>query len=332
MNALVVADYRYDGLGRRIEKDASGVVTRYVYDDEDILLESDEANTLIARYTHGAGIDEPLIMERDLDVSGVFETSEVFFYHADGLGSVAELTDSAGAMAQAYLYDSFGKIVQQVGVLVNPYTYTAREFDVETGLLYYRARHYDPHQGRFLTEDPARSAVELNFYVYARNNPVRFNDPSGLIVGQLIMRASTGLIGQLGTTTAQELAVQGLLLESLAGVAGFGAAASLPSATQNQAVPGLGGTTVGEVINLVTFSGGLRTLFLASQATGVGTVGGVAAIGSGAGGVAVILTLAASVELGFSFDNLILDNRSLFPCGNPVLRVFTAIRLFHRGD
>ena len=235
-------------------------------------------------------------------------------------------------MAQAYLYDSFGKIVQQVGGLVNPYTYTAREFDVETGLLYYRARNYDPHRGRFLTEDPVRSAVELNFYVYARNNPVRFNDPSGLIVGQLIMRAFTGLIGQLGTTTAQELAVQGLLLESMAGAAGFGAAASLPSATQNQAIPGLGGTTVGEVINSVTFFGGLRTLFLAGHATGVGTVGGVAAIGSGAGGVAVILALAASVELGFSFDNLILDDRSLFPCGNPVLRVFTAIRLFHRGD
>ena len=65
----MVADYHYDGLGRRIEKDASGVVTRYVYDDEDILLESDEANTLIARYTHGPGIDEPLIMERDLDHS-----------------------------------------------------------------------------------------------------------------------------------------------------------------------------------------------------------------------------------------------------------------------
>ena len=40
VNAFVVADYRYDGLGRRIEMDASGVVTRYVYDDEDILLES----------------------------------------------------------------------------------------------------------------------------------------------------------------------------------------------------------------------------------------------------------------------------------------------------
>ena len=34
-----VGSYRYDGLGRRIEKDASGVITQYVYDNEDILLE-----------------------------------------------------------------------------------------------------------------------------------------------------------------------------------------------------------------------------------------------------------------------------------------------------
>ncbi len=118
----------------------------------------------------------------------------------------------------------------------------------------------------------------------------------------------------------------------MAGAAGLGLGSMLPSATQNQAIPGLGGTTVGEVINGVTFVGGLRTLFLASQMTGVGTVGGVAAIGSGAGVIALGLTFFASVELGFSIDNLILDDRSLFPCGNPVLRVFTAIRLFHRGD
>jgi hypothetical protein len=183
-----------------------------------------------------------------------------------------------------------------------------------------------------LTEDPVRSAVELNFYVYARNNPVRFNDPSGLIVGQLIVRAFTGLIGQLGTTTAQELAVQGLLLESLAGVVGLGLGSVLPGATQNQAVPGLGGTTVGEVINLVTFSGGLRTLFFAGHAMGVGTVGGVAAIVSGVGAFSIGLTVLGSVEVGFAIDNLILDDRSLFPCGNPVLRVFTAARSFHRGD
>jgi RHS repeat-associated protein len=333
VNALVVADYRYDGLGRRIEKDAGGAITRYVYDNEDILLESDGINTLLARYTHGPGIDEPLIMERDLDVSGVFETSEMFFYHADGLGSVTELTDSAGAMAQAYVYDSFGKIVQQVGTLVNPYTYTAREFDVETGLHYYRARNYDPKVGRFLTEDPARSAVDLNFYVYARNNPVIFNDPSGLIAGRIITTAFSSLLGLLGApaATAQELAFAGFALEAVAGATGLGLGIVIPSATQNQAVPGLRGTTIGTVINVVTFAGALRTFLFANLIAGAGT-GGVAAIVSTASLSSGFLALLAGVEMGFAIDNLILDNRSIFPCGNPVLRVFTAIELFRRGD
>ena len=144
VDAAVIANYLYDGLGRRIEKDTGGAITRYLYDGEDILLEYDGANTQLARYTHGPGIDEPLIMERG---------SESFFYHADGLGSVTELTDSLGFVAQAYVYDSYGQVKTQFGVIPNPYTYTARELDTETGLYYYRARYYDPAVGRFLAED-----------------------------------------------------------------------------------------------------------------------------------------------------------------------------------
>ena len=66
-------------------------------------------------------------MERDLDSSGTFEASEMFFYHSDVLGSVTELTDSAGAVVQAYVYDSFGQIVNQIGSLENPYTYDRAE-------------------------------------------------------------------------------------------------------------------------------------------------------------------------------------------------------------
>ena len=71
-------NYRYDGLGRRVEKEViagSTTITRYVYDNEDILLELDGSNAIVARYTHGPGIDEPLIMEKN---------NQAFFYHADG--------------------------------------------------------------------------------------------------------------------------------------------------------------------------------------------------------------------------------------------------------
>ena len=61
--------YAYDALGRRIQKNVTGVMTRYVYDEEDIVLEYDGANVLQARYTHGPGVDEPWLVERDLDRS-----------------------------------------------------------------------------------------------------------------------------------------------------------------------------------------------------------------------------------------------------------------------
>ena len=172
-----IGNYEYDGLGRRIKKDVAGVITRYIYDNEDILLELDETNTIVARYTHGPGIDEPLIIERDLDASGTFEASEKFFYQVDGLGSVTELTDSTGLVARAYAYDSFGKIILQSGTLLNPYTYTGRELDEETGFYFYRARYYDPQAGRFISEDPFPSG--MNFYIYVENNPINFVDPSG---------------------------------------------------------------------------------------------------------------------------------------------------------
>ncbi|MDA2924134.1 RHS repeat-associated core domain-containing protein [Acidobacteria bacterium AH-259-L09] len=141
------------------------------------------------------------------DSSGTFEVNEQFFYHADGLGSIMEITDSTAVIARAYVYDSFGKIVQQVGTLSNPFTYTAREFDLETGIFYYRARYYDPSIARLLSEDkfnlanlrlpqvvldfdpglPSVADFALksqpllqNYYLYVLDNPTNLTDPLGL--------------------------------------------------------------------------------------------------------------------------------------------------------
>ena len=163
--------YRYDGLGRRIEKVANGQTTRYIYDGEDILLEYDGASALLARYTHGPGIDEPI---------AVTKGGSTFFYHQDGLGTVTDLTDATGATAKSYAYDAYGNIVDQTGTIEQPYTYTGREFDVESGLYYYRARTYDSASGRFLQQDPVGIEEGRNMYVYVENRPTRYNDPHGL--------------------------------------------------------------------------------------------------------------------------------------------------------
>jgi len=60
-------------------------------------------------------------------------------------------------------------------------TFTGRQFDIETGLYYYRARYYNPYIGRFLQTDPIGYGDGMNWYVYCKNNPLRFLDPSGWI-------------------------------------------------------------------------------------------------------------------------------------------------------
>jgi RHS repeat-associated protein len=60
------------------------------------------------------------------------------------------------------------------------YGFTGREHDREAGLIYYRARWYDPQMGRFISEDPVEFRGGINWYAYVRNSPVRLRDPLGL--------------------------------------------------------------------------------------------------------------------------------------------------------
>jgi len=162
---------KYDPFGRRIQKSGPSGTVDYLYDGSRLLEEIDQNGNVLANYTQGMSIDEPLAELR----SGV--TS---YYHADGLGSVASLSNSAGALSNTYSYDSFGKLTASSGTLTNPFRYSGREFDLETGLYYYRARYYDAATGRFASEDPAGFDGSLNFYDYVENDPVDWTDPSGL--------------------------------------------------------------------------------------------------------------------------------------------------------
>ena len=62
-----------------------------------------------------------------------------------------------------------------------PFTFTSREYDSESGLYFYRARYYDPRAGRFITKDPIGFlGGDVNMYRYVFNNPVNLRDPLGL--------------------------------------------------------------------------------------------------------------------------------------------------------
>jgi RHS repeat-associated protein len=150
--------FKYDPFGRRIYKSSTAATSVYAYDGDNLIEETGSTGTAVARYTQGLNIDEPLAMLRGTTTD---------FYEADGLGSVTSLTNSSGANAETYTYDSFGNLTASTGTLTNPFRYTAREFDTETSLYFYRARYYDPSTGRFLGEDPLfYGGGNQNFYPY----------------------------------------------------------------------------------------------------------------------------------------------------------------------
>ena len=143
----------------------------YAYDGDNLIEETNSSGTVVARYSQGLNIDEPLAMLR---------SSTTSYYQADGLGSITSLSSGAGSLAQTYTFDSFGKQTASSGSLTNPFQYTARESDPETGLYYYRARYYDQTTGRFVSEDPIGFAAGPNFYPYAGSSPANWVDPFGL--------------------------------------------------------------------------------------------------------------------------------------------------------
>jgi RHS repeat-associated protein len=191
--SALIASYRYDALGRRVEKSVvGGATTRYVLDGVQVVEEFDGSNVWQARYVYEDGIDQPRCMDRaDIaDVNGNSNTTEVlrFHYHQQALGSVTELTQPSGAVVEWVTYDVYGlpTIRNQVGTTVtqsavgNPWLYTGREYDPESGLYFYRARTYDPGTGRFLQRDPLGYVDGLSAHEYVSSTPARLTDPHGL--------------------------------------------------------------------------------------------------------------------------------------------------------
>jgi RHS repeat-associated protein len=164
--------FKYDPFGRRIYKLSSAGTSIYAYDGDNVVEEVNSSGAVVARYTQTADrLDEPVAMLR---------SSATSYYQADALGTITSLSNAAGSLAQTYTFDSFGKQTASSGSLTNPFQYTAREFDPETNLYFYRARYYDQSSGRFLSEDPLKGVLRHNRYRYVSNSPTVLKDAYGL--------------------------------------------------------------------------------------------------------------------------------------------------------
>src|ERR1043166_2064490 len=169
----------YDGLGNRLARTVNGQTRGFVLDrmgaPTQILLETDTNNAPVAYCVYGLGLAQRISSD-----------GAVATYHFNIQGSTVALTDSVGDVTDSYAYDSFGVLANANGNSPQPFRYLGRYgiIDDSTGLLYARARYFNPQLGRFLTNDPVTGKdsdnQSLNRYVYALNNPLRLIDVSGL--------------------------------------------------------------------------------------------------------------------------------------------------------
>lgn len=129
---------------------------------------------------------------------------------------------ATGTAAVEYDCDSFGNRLA-TGLLTQRYGFTGREHDDESGVIFFRARHYDPATGMFLQRDPIGFAGgDMNLYAYVWNNPTKWTDPSGLSVdGSMTMGRSAamarGLGGLFGAIRNLASAISATILLSVSG-------------------------------------------------------------------------------------------------------------------
>jgi RHS repeat-associated protein len=104
------------------------------------------------------------------------------YYLTDGLGSVAALTNSTGAVVNTYSYDAFGAILTADEQTPNPWRFVGAYnylFDSETGLYKVGIRYYEPGTGRWTQPDPLDDDEVGNLYIYGGQDPINNADPDG---------------------------------------------------------------------------------------------------------------------------------------------------------
>ncbi|WP_041401417.1 RHS repeat domain-containing protein [Planctopirus limnophila] len=182
--------YTYDIHNQRITRKLDSTannswndIRHYTFDPttkgttSDCVFIHDDSGDLLTRFLHGPGIDMPLAEEDDI--------GNIKWLLADHLGTIRDVAEhNAGTttVTNHLTYSTFGQITgSTAGQPLPHYTFTAREYDEDTGLHWYRARWYDAEVGRFVSEDPIEfSGGDTSLLRYTRNTSTSRKDPSGL--------------------------------------------------------------------------------------------------------------------------------------------------------
>ena len=170
--------YRYDSFLARIEKLVDGTVVadiRIIRDGKLAIQERDGENRVSREYLWGLNLGG--------GIGGLLQVRQEGGTYAclyDGKGNVSVLLDEAGETVAQYRYDAFGKVLATSGSVEQPFQFSTKRYDAETGLNYYGYRFYSPAIERWMNRDPLGEDGGINLYGFVENNPVNWVDPWGL--------------------------------------------------------------------------------------------------------------------------------------------------------
>ncbi len=170
------SSYAYDPVGNRTAVTNGATATKFVINPNaklsQVLMRI--KGTVTNYYIYGAG----LLYE----VTETATVTNTLTYHFDYRGSTIALTDGNGKVTDRIEYSAYATTTYRTGTNDTPFLFNGR-YGVQAdnnGLLYMRARYYNPYLCRFLNADPSGFSGGLNFYAYANGNPVSLIDPFGL--------------------------------------------------------------------------------------------------------------------------------------------------------
>ena len=173
--------YAYDGADWNLQSERL-----YVYDGWNLIQELDGTGAVLKYYLWGLDLSQSL--QGAGAVGGLLAvidnpSSTMYYCQYDANGNLTQLMKSSdGSIAAHYEYDPFGNLNYSSGSYANqnPFKFSTKYHDDETGLVYYGYRYYSPDLGRWINRDPIEEEGGLNLYGFVANDPIDLFDRLGL--------------------------------------------------------------------------------------------------------------------------------------------------------
>jgi RHS repeat-associated protein len=160
--------YAYNGDGLRVSRTSASTTSYLTWSaDEKLPLLLAEGETSIVYGANNLPVEQ---------ITG--EASRTYIHH-DAQGSTRVLTNGTGEVVATRTYDGYGNVTGHTGTTSSLLGYAGQYTDSDTGLMYLRARVYDPATAQFLSPDPATELTHAPF-TYATDDPVNRSDENGL--------------------------------------------------------------------------------------------------------------------------------------------------------